>query len=73
MHSVKRFAANQCNQRLGRIGKFWQDESYDHWVRDEEELERIVDYVELNPVKAKIALTRESYEHSSAFRRGAGL
>ena len=73
MHSVKRFAANQCNQFLGQTGRFWQGESYDHWVRDEDELERIIDYVELNPVKGRIARGRESYEYSSAFRRGVGL
>ncbi len=39
---------------LGRSGRFWQDESYDHWVRDDEELERIVDYIAANPVKADL-------------------
>ncbi len=73
MQSVKRFAANQCNQLLGQTGRFWQGESYDHWVRDEDELERIIDYVELNPVKGRLAVTRESYEYSSAFHRGVGL
>lgn len=27
---------------------FWQDESYDHWVRDQRELNRIVRYIECN-------------------------
>ena len=66
MQSIKRFTANECNQRLGRQGQFWQDESYDHWVRDDDELERIIDYVELNPVKANLASDRKQYKFSSA-------
>ena len=31
---------------------FWQDESYDHWARDEDELIRITEYIERNPVAA---------------------
>jgi putative transposase len=30
MHSLKRHTARECNKALGREGKFWQDESYDH-------------------------------------------
>jgi hypothetical protein len=37
---------------LGRQGDFWQHESYDHVVRDEAELARIVEYVRLNPARA---------------------
>ncbi len=46
MHSLKGYTAHQANQILRRKGAFWQHESYDHWVRDEDELERIVDYIE---------------------------
>lgn len=52
MHSLKRHTARQANLLLGRTGAFWQDESYDHVVRDETELERIIKYVLYNPVKA---------------------
>jgi REP element-mobilizing transposase RayT len=32
--AVKNFSARQANAILGRTGQpFWQDESYDHWVR----------------------------------------
>jgi REP element-mobilizing transposase RayT len=37
---------------LGRSGPFWQHENYDHVIRDEGELERIIQYVIYNPVKA---------------------
>jgi REP element-mobilizing transposase RayT len=49
---LKGSTARYCNQVLGRDGAFWQHESYDHYVRDEEELERIVRYILNNPVKA---------------------
>ena len=52
MHNIKRNSAKQANQMLGRTGKFWQHESYDHVVRNSAELERIVKYVLNNPVKA---------------------
>ena len=34
MKSVKGYSANECNRLLGLRGEFWQDESYDHVVRD---------------------------------------
>jgi putative DNA methylase len=52
MHSLKSYTAHEANRILNRRGAFWQSESYDHWVRDEQELERIVDYIANNPVKA---------------------
>jgi putative DNA methylase len=45
MHSLKSYTANEANKLLHRSGQFWQHESYDHWVRNDEELERIVDYI----------------------------
>jgi REP element-mobilizing transposase RayT len=52
MHSLKRYTAQEANLILGRSGAFWQHESYDHIIRDETELERIIKYVLYNPVKA---------------------
>ena len=52
MQSLKRFTAAEANNILHRSGTFWQDESYDHVVRSEAELDRIVRYVIYNPVKA---------------------
>jgi putative transposase len=67
MHSLKRFTARKANQILGLTGHpFWQEESYDHLVRDETEFRRIADYIELNPVKAGLVTTREAFPWSSA-------
>ena len=41
LQSLKGYTARQANLLLGRTGKkFWQAESYDHWVRDDREMER---------------------------------
>jgi REP element-mobilizing transposase RayT len=69
MHSVKSYTANSCNKLLGQSGRFWQQESYDHCVRDEEELARIFDYIELNPVKAGLCRVPAEWRYSSAYER----
>ena len=50
----------------GATGPFWQRESYDHWVHDLDELERIIAYVEANPVKAGLIKAPEDWPFSSA-------
>jgi len=67
--SLKRYTARECNRLLGRRGEFWQPESYDRVVRDDAELERIVLYVEQNPVKAGLCERPEDWSFSSASRR----
>jgi len=48
---LKGRTARFCNEILGRSGPFWAQESYDHVVRDQKELERIIAYIINNPVK----------------------
>ncbi len=69
MHNLKSFTARTCNELLGRDGAFWQDESFDHCVRDEEELYRIIAYVENNPVKAGLVGEASEWAFSSAAPR----
>ena len=67
------FEINGLQNERGRI--LWQDESYDHWARDEEELFRIIAYIENNPVAAGLCQRPEDWRRSSArFRKdwGAG-
>jgi putative transposase len=68
-HSVKRHTALECNRLLGLTGAFWQDESYDHWVRDDAELVRCIEYVENNPVKAGLVRYPADWRFSSAYDR----
>jgi len=69
MHSLKSYTANRANQILVRTGSFWQSESYDHWVRDASEMERIVDYIRANPVKAGLVAKHEDWFWSSCHDR----
>ena len=69
MKSLKTWTSGRCNELLGVRGTFWQQESYDHWVRDIEELERIILYIEANPVTAGLVNSPEKWFFSSAALR----
>jgi len=58
-----------ANTILGRQGKFWQIESYDHWIRDEQEFWRVIEYIENNPVKIGLCQKPEDWKWSSAYKR----
>ena len=55
MQSLKGYTAHEANRILGRLGAFWQHESYDHVIRSAAEERRILQYVLNNPVKAGLA------------------
>jgi REP element-mobilizing transposase RayT len=64
---LKSWTARQANQLPGLAGQpFWQDEPYDHWVRNRRERDRVVRYIERNPVSAGLAASPEQWEWSSA-------
>ena len=66
--AVKNYSAREANKTLGRSGlPFWKDESYDHWVRDDEELNKIVRYIEFNPVAAGLVTKPEEWRWSSGW------
>ena len=70
MKSLKGCTAREANRLLGRTGEpFWQRESYDHWVREERQLERVAAYIEDNPVRAGLATEASGYSWSSASDR----
>lgn len=73
---LKGNTAREANRILGRTGEsFWQRESYDRWVRNEEEFQRIVRYIENNPVQAGMVAEPSQYAWSLArgARRGRSL
>jgi REP element-mobilizing transposase RayT len=70
LHSWKSFTSSAANRLLLRTGKtFWQTESFDHWIRDEEEHARLAAYVENNPVKAGFCQCPEDWQWSSSNER----
>jgi len=64
LHLLKGRTARYANRSLERSGKFWQDESYDHVVRDEAELQRILQYIVNNPVKAGLVTDWQSWPYT---------
>jgi REP element-mobilizing transposase RayT len=52
LHSWKSYSANAADRILARTGHFWQREYFDHLVRSEVSLMKIVQYVLENPRRA---------------------
>ncbi len=68
LQSWKGFSAHEANRRLSRVGKnFWQAESYDHLIRDDEDLHRCRNYTAMNPVNAGLCQRPEDWPWSSAY------
>jgi len=66
---IKGASARRANIRLDRTGKpFWQDESFDHWIRDAGQFARTKTYIENNPVKANLCKNPQDWRWSSAHR-----
>lgn len=65
--SLKGITAKRANLILNATGQpFWQEESYDHVVPDEQSFARIRSYIEQNPVRAGLVKQAENYRWSSA-------
>lgn len=72
LHSWKSYTTHQANRLLARQGKFWQEESFDRYIRDEQHFAAAVEYIEANPVKAGLCARSEEWQFGSATRRKAG-
>ena len=67
MRWLKGSTARSANRTLGRTGHpFWQDESWDHYLRKPDQLQRSVAYIEGNPVSAGLVASAEDWRWSSA-------
>ncbi len=64
MQSIKRTSAYYSNLELKRKGSFWQAESYDHIVRTGDELEKLIEYTLMNPVKAGLIEDWKCWEYN---------
>jgi putative transposase len=61
--SWKHFTAARINQALGRRGRFWQQDGFDHLVRSLEHFEYYRAYIAENPRRAHLG--RNEYRHLS--------
>jgi REP element-mobilizing transposase RayT len=51
MDAIKGASAHKVNKLLGRIGRIWQPESFDHVLRTSENLDTKILYVLENPIR----------------------
>lgn len=61
MHSIKSYSANKINTIMSREGILWQNESYDHIIRDENDFHNTLSYIWYNPVKKGLCEIAEEY------------
>jgi len=67
MRWLKGSTARAANRVLGRTGQpFWQDESWDHYLRHSDQINRTIRYIEGNPVSAGLVGSPERWPWSSA-------
>ncbi len=64
MRLLKGRTGYACAKLLGRKGAFWQHESYDHVVRNENEFMRILEYIANNPVKAGLVKNWQDWAYT---------
>ena len=68
LKSWKQFTSLRAKRILAsREGQFWQPESYDHWIRNDEARSRIAQYIRNNPVAAGLCARPEDWRWSSAW------
>jgi len=61
MHAIKGTSARKINLLLGRTGRVWQEEFFDHVLRSNESLAGKVDYICQNPVRAGLVERESDY------------
>ncbi len=69
MQSRKTYTAREANKILGRAGQFWQEDYFDRYIRDERHYFTTINYIENNPVKARLCERPADWPYSSAYFR----
>ena len=61
--------AHQYRRSMGMYrGKVWQSRFWDHQIRDQDDMNRHIDYVHYNPAKHGLASSPFEWEYSSIYR-----
>ena len=58
---IKSASAHLINEQLGRRGRVWREESFDHVLRSSESLDQKIDYILRNPVRRGLVQIPEDY------------
>jgi len=54
---------------MKRSGSFWDKDYFDRWIRNPNQWEKVIRYLEGNPVKAGLCKSPEEWEWSSAHQK----
>ena len=57
--------ADNCSRRARRELSLWQRRYWEHLIRDEDDLDRHIDYIHWNPVKHALAARAAEWRYSS--------
>jgi REP element-mobilizing transposase RayT len=68
----KSVSSHAINRAEGRKGPLWRREYFDRFMRSEAQFAWTVDYVERNPVTARLVARPEDWPFSSALWRRCG-
>jgi REP element-mobilizing transposase RayT len=65
LQTIKSYTSKLANEKLNRSGQaFWQKESYDNLIRNEDDMASKIQYIINNPVKAKLVNDWKRWEHT---------
>lgn len=65
MKVLKRHSSWALNQRLRRTGRFWMEDFFDHWARNQRQTADTIEYLHNNPVRRGLVKKPEDYPWSS--------
>lgn len=61
MSGIKGTTSHGINRVVGRRGRVWEEEYFDHSLRKKESIDAKVDYIAMNPVVAGLVSTSSDY------------
>ena len=65
MHDYKIIYSRRYRDKYDDAGNIWQNRFWDHMIRDQEDMNKHLDYIHYNPVKHGYAKDPFLYEYSS--------
>ena len=69
VHSWKSYTGTRANRILNRVGKFWYQDYFDRFIRNQAHFAETVNYIHKNPVKAGLCIEPEDWHWSSCTNR----
>ena len=64
---LKSYTANVANRLRKREGKFWFEDYFDRYIRDERHYNSAMAYIENNPVNAGLCASPQEWDSSARF------